>query len=615
MVTLVNRAKMGTSTTGTGTITLGSAETGYQSFADAGVSDSDVVRYVIEDGDAWEIGSGTYTATGTTLSRTLDESSTGSLLNLSGSAVVFITAAAEDVFQGELIAENYDGTSTKPSATGTNAVAMGQGSQASGTGAIAIGNESAATQNYSFAAAISGGLSYAGARAGNSIAMGYRATTNNLGSVAIGYTASTSGNYSLALGRDAKTAGTEAVSLGKSYASGTESFAALIDNNTSTYGATDTNSVAIGKFNKSSSPRAVALGYNNVASHSGSIAIGNSVSSTTSNEISIGSDYDTVRISESYTLPTSDGTANQVLSTDGSGAVSFSDAPNPFDLYAENPSTPTAPSATGANAIAFGSNATASGSSAFAFGIALAQGASSFAVNLGNTGSLYKAGGTNSIAMGSLARAPDNHAISIGQNAQTAAANAIALGTNSEASNTYSIALGGRYARTGADYSMATGYWSRSHVVGSKVHASGRFSTWGDAQTGTYVLRSDTTNATAEAMTADNGTASSSNQIVLQNESAISFTGTVVCREDATDGDDYAGWEIKGVIMRQGAAADTSLGVGIVNKLYASSGISAADVALSADTTNGCLKIQVTGVASTNLNWVATVNTSEVINA
>ena len=98
MVTLVNRAKVSTATTGTGTITLGSAESGYQTFADAGVVDADVVRYVIEDGTAWEIGLGTYTASGTTLSRTVLESSNAdAAINLSGSAVVFVGAAAEDL--------------------------------------------------------------------------------------------------------------------------------------------------------------------------------------------------------------------------------------------------------------------------------------------------------------------------------------------------------------------------------------------------------------------------------------------------------------------------------------------------------------------------------------
>jgi len=98
MPVFANRAKVKTATTGTGTITLGAAETGFQSFADAGVSDGDVVRYVIEDGSAWEIGEGTYTASGTTLSRTVLESSNAdAAINLTGSATVFVGLAAEDI--------------------------------------------------------------------------------------------------------------------------------------------------------------------------------------------------------------------------------------------------------------------------------------------------------------------------------------------------------------------------------------------------------------------------------------------------------------------------------------------------------------------------------------
>lgn len=97
MPTHKNRVKMSVSgTPGTGAITLGSAPSGYQSLASA-YGGNATIDVLIADGTAWEVARGcTYTHIGTTLTRgTLEESSTGSVLSLTSSAVVseILTAA------------------------------------------------------------------------------------------------------------------------------------------------------------------------------------------------------------------------------------------------------------------------------------------------------------------------------------------------------------------------------------------------------------------------------------------------------------------------------------------------------------------------------------------
>lgn len=99
MAKLYNLARMTSSTTGTGTITLGSAVSGYLTFALAGAASGDVVDYAIKDGANSEIGTGTYTvAAGPvyTLTRTVTKSTnSNAAISLSGAAEVFISPRAE----------------------------------------------------------------------------------------------------------------------------------------------------------------------------------------------------------------------------------------------------------------------------------------------------------------------------------------------------------------------------------------------------------------------------------------------------------------------------------------------------------------------------------------
>lgn len=110
---LYNLARMTTGTTGAGTITLGSAVSGFLSFSAAGVSDGETVTYAIQDGTASEIGRGVYTASGTTLTRSvLKSTNSNAAISLTGNAQVFITAAAED-FNVRTTAETTFGTDNR----------------------------------------------------------------------------------------------------------------------------------------------------------------------------------------------------------------------------------------------------------------------------------------------------------------------------------------------------------------------------------------------------------------------------------------------------------------------------------------------------------------------
>jgi hypothetical protein len=95
---LVNLAQMTTPTVGTGQITMGVAAASYRTFAAAGIVNGDTVSYSIFDLGQREYGTGVITVVGSvmTMTRNLRGSTTGSLLSLSGGAIVSLTPAAED---------------------------------------------------------------------------------------------------------------------------------------------------------------------------------------------------------------------------------------------------------------------------------------------------------------------------------------------------------------------------------------------------------------------------------------------------------------------------------------------------------------------------------------
>ena len=95
-----DRVQETSTTTGTGTFTLAGAVSGFQSFSVIG--NANTTYYAIVGGTEWEVGLGTYTSSGTTLSRdTVLASSTGSKVSFSaGTKNVFVTyPAAEAVYQ------------------------------------------------------------------------------------------------------------------------------------------------------------------------------------------------------------------------------------------------------------------------------------------------------------------------------------------------------------------------------------------------------------------------------------------------------------------------------------------------------------------------------------
>ncbi len=196
--------------------------------------------------------------------------------------------------------------------------------------------------------------------------------------------------------------------------------------------------------------------------------------------------------------------------------------------------------------------------------------------------------------------------------------NSTAINGSNQATAHFSIAYGGYYNIASGYGSYASGFATNTfgitgrntygYTVGN-LDGSGTVS--GNCQKSIFPLGIRTTDNTATTLTVGGRPASATNQVILSNQSAYRFKGTIIGKKSGTT--DTAAWDIDGHIVRGANAASTTLVVGNVNLVSNTSGWGTPT--LAADTTNGGLQVQVTGVAATNIQWSCIIETTEVLYA
>ena len=415
--------------------------------------------------------------------------------------------------------------SWNPDSLGLASVAMGNGARASGEYAIAMGSGARATASRSVAlgrlAKATGFSSFAAgdnieASGSNAVAIGNSSQAEGDHSVALGSINSALGDHSFTVGNFNIAAGDNSTALGiLSHANGLQSTAVGAQTEANGFYST-----AMGRLTKADANNVFVIGRYNV----GGGTAASWIATEPVFEIGIGDpnlDENAMTVRKDglvsfkeYSFPNVDGSADQVLATDGNGIISWADDQSAFEnnsgvvrntgadtddfIFGEDAlplngqlntgemfffdkdkaafragqlanSNSWNPDSLGLASVAMGNGAKASGE----YAIAMGSGA--------------RATASRSVALGRLAQATGFSSFAAGDNIEASGSNAVAIGNSSQAEGDHSVALGSTNSATG-DHSFTVGNFNiaagdNSTALGVFSHANGLQSTAIGAQT------------------------------------------------------------------------------------------------------------------------------------
>ena len=177
-------------------------------------------------------------------------------------------------------------------------------------------------------------------------------------------------------------------------------------------------------------------------------------------------------------------------------------------------------------------------------------------------------------------------------------------GASNTVSGTGATVVGGESNYSEGDYSIALGVQAKARLQGQKAHSAGRFSSIGDAQGSTYILRRQTTTNAGFQLRVDGG----AGYLTIPDDTTWAFSGLIVARRSDSD-NESAGYKIEGCIDHN-AGTVALVGTPIITIL--GEDITAWNVTITADNSNKVLAINVFGENSKTIRWVCKLDVAEV---